>query len=179
MAYAIELFFDEAAETAVRHLWHSLAEAGINDSMIRFGATPHVTLGGFADDELDMGLVEEKMRLFAGKKRPFSLTLSYLGIFNTKPAVVYVGATMSLTLFDAHHFFHELFAEVGQQPWGYYLPDVWVPHCTLAEGVLEVETAVSHCQQLTLPIHTTVNRIAIVQPGQYPVRHALVVPLAG
>ena len=179
MAYAIELFFAEAAETAVRDLWHSLAEVGINDSMIRFGATPHVTLGGFADEQLDMDLVAEKMRLFAAKKRPFSLTLSYLGVFNTNPAVVYAGATVSLALLDAHHFFHDMFAGVGRQPWGYYLPDVWVPHCTLAEGVGEVGTAVNHCRQLTLPIHTTINRISIVQPGQYPVSYRLTLPLGG
>lgn len=177
MAYAIELLFDEAAETAVCSLWQSLADAGINDSMIRVGAIPHVTLGGFADEQIDMGLVVEKLRRFAGKKRPFSLTFSYLGIFNTRPAVIYAGVTMSLTLLDTHHFYHELFAGVGQQPWGYYLPDVWVPHCTLAEGVVAVETAVAHCQQLSLPIHTTVNRIAVVQPD--PVRHHLILPLTG
>lgn len=179
MAYAIELLFEEKGETAVRHLWHSLAEAGVNDSMVRFGATPHVTLGGFADEPLDMELMAEKLRLFARAKRPFSLTLSYLGVFNTNPAVVYAGATMSLTLLETHRFFHELVAGVGQQPWDYYLPDAWVPHCTLAEGVqgVEVGTAVSHCQRLTLPIHTTINRITVAQPGQFPVRHLLTLPL--
>ena len=43
----------------------------------------------------------------------------------------------------------------------------------------EVGTAVNHCRKLTLPIHTTVNRISIVQPGQYPVSYRLTLPLGG
>lgn len=179
MAYVFELFFAGADETAVRQQCQRLAQTGINDYMVRVGSTPHVTLGGFEDDILDETLLASKMAQFAANVNPIPLTLSYLGLFNTQPAVVYVGVTMSLALLEAHRFFHMLFAGVGELPFAYYLPDTWVPHCTLAEQVGKdaVGQVITHCQQLTLPIKTTATRLALVRPRQRPVAYQQIIPL--
>ena len=116
MAYVFELFLAEEAETAVRQQWQAMAQAGVNDYMQQVGATPHVTLGGFEDDSLDEALLADRMAQFAANIQPISLTLSYLGLFNTNPAVVYAGVTMSLALLEAHRYFHALFEGVGKRP---------------------------------------------------------------
>ncbi|MEM7112767.1 MAG: 2'-5' RNA ligase family protein [Chloroflexota bacterium] len=180
MAYVFELFFAEPGETTVRQQWQALADTGVNDYMTRVGSTPHITLGGFEDDSLDESLLLEKMAQFAHNIVAFPLTLSYLGVFNTNPAVVYAGATMSLALLEAHRFFHMLFDDVGERPFAYYLPDIWVPHCTLAEQVkpTHVGNTLTHCQALALPLQTTVTHIGLVRPRTRPVAKLGVIELS-
>ena len=180
MAYVFELYFDQAGETAVRQLWQSLAEAGVNDYMRTVGSTPHVTLAGFGDEVLDEVDLQAKAESFAAHMQPIPLTLSHLGVFNTDPAVVYAGVTMSFALLDAHRYFHTLLAEVGKRPFAYYLPNTWVPHCTLAERVVpdDVGKVVDHCRQLQLPLSVTAVRLGVVQPRTKPVRHLFTINIS-
>jgi len=50
-----------------------------------------------------------------------------------------------------HRTFHDVFADLREDQWPYYLPDSWVPHCTLAINIKweEVHKALDNVYGIT------------------------------
>lgn len=71
MAFAVELYMDRRADTAVREIWQSLAQAGIPSQPLSAGARPHVSLCLY--ESLDPNLFRKELEAFASQATPLDL----------------------------------------------------------------------------------------------------------
>ena len=164
MGYAVELFFDDKSEKAVRRIWDGLGENLGKPSLSELGARPHVSLAVY-DDSLDTTGFPERFREFAKSMAPFEFNLSSVGTFPGDEGVVFLAPVVTRQLLDVHQRFHEVFSEHENAGMGYYLPGNWVPHCTVAIDLpaAEVREAVGYCREAFRPISGRFQEIGLVE----------------
>ena len=164
MGYAIELFYDDASERAVRHIWDGLGTVLGRPSLSELGARPHVSLAVYGDG-LDTKGFPERLLEFARSIDPFDFTLSSLGIFPGQEGVVFLAPVVTHRLLAVHARFHEEFSKYDNAGMGYYLPGNWVPHCTVAIDLsaAEVTEAVACCREVFQPISGRFREIGLVE----------------
>jgi len=161
MAHALEAFFDDQADAAVRASWHRLDDAGV-PSLASFSHRrhrPHVSLAV-------AGAIPPKIRdTLRAELAPLAmprLWLYTLGTFPTERNVLFLGAIVDTELLAVHSATHDVLAGRVRQPWAYFLPGAWVPHCTLAQeltvGQLAAGLAALHP---VVPICAEVSRLGI------------------
>ncbi len=161
MSYAVELYFDKTAENTVRGVWKALADAGVSTSMLDGISRPHITLG--VCDELGASFKNE-LALFAREIKPLAFNLSFIGSFNTIGGVMFFGPTPTETLFRLHAHFHAFFKKHACGLWKHYLPEQWVPHCTLAFQLSseQLQRAFSIATNAPLPIAGSCTEIGLL-----------------
>ena len=164
MGYAVELFFDDKSEKAVRRIWDGLGENLGKPSLSELGARPHVSLAVY-DDSLDTTGFPERFRQFAKSMAPFEFNLSSVGTFPGDEGVVFLAPVVTRQLLGVHQRFHEVFSEHENAGMGYYLPGNWVPHCTVAIDLpaAEVREAVGYCREAFRPISGRFQEIGLVE----------------
>lgn len=164
MGYAIELFYDDESERAVRDIWDGLGTALGQPSLSEIGARPHVSLAVF-DDGLDTNGFPERLLEFARSIDPFDFKLSSLGTFPGSEGVVFLAPLVTRRLLEVHARFHEVFSKHDNAGMGYYLPGNWVPHCTVAIDLTaaEVTEAVAFCRAAFQPISGRFHEIGLVE----------------
>lgn len=132
MPYAVELFFDDRAEAAVRELWHRLTDASL-PSLETLGHRrhrPHLTLT----------VVEAAHPPALADVGPLPLLrFLALGTFAGDGGVLFLAAVVTAPLLGAHTRVSDLLREQDLSPWPHYLPGTWVPHCTLAMNLTPAE----------------------------------------
>jgi 2'-5' RNA ligase len=137
MAHALEMYFDDVADAAVRELWQRLTDAGLPSLATRTHRRhrPHVSLA-VAESLADADLAPLRSVLSAHQP---TLQLYVLGTFPGRGGALFLGVQVTAELLAFHAQVH---AALGGQPiehWPYYQPGNWVPHCTLAEGLDQAE----------------------------------------
>ncbi len=164
MGYAIELFYDDEAEQAVRKVWDGIGTALGKRSLSELGARPHVSLAVYGDD-LDTTGFPEQLLEFARSIDPFDFTLSSLGTFPGQERVVFLAPVVTRRLLTVHARFHEVFSKHDNVGMGYYLPGNWVPHCTVAIDLssAEVTAALAYCREAFQPISGRFQEIGLVE----------------
>ncbi len=160
MAQALEMFLDEAAERDVRRLWARIDAAGVPSlaGQTHGRHRPHVTLGiaeslaAVSRDALRSVLVEA----------PIRLDLHTLGTFPGEEGAIFLAVTTEGRLLRLHQRVHEILAQGAQEPWEYYRPGRWVPHCTLTQRLGPRQVLVAMGAVLGYhPIHSVVASVGI------------------
>jgi 2'-5' RNA ligase len=163
MPFAVELFFDEAADQAVRAICHTLANAGISTTMQANGSCPHVSLG--VCEEVDATRFRSALMNVAHKTPALEFSLASVGLFPTAEGVVFLAPVVTRDLLKIHEAYHAVFAEYAGSRWAYYLPGNWVPHCTLAINLPRdrIAAAVDLCRDAALPIQGRFEWVGLTQ----------------
>jgi len=163
MNFAVEMFFDAAADERVREVWERIAKAGLPSRLLENGSTPHVSLGVCA--ELDPRAFAEELREFAAGEPRISARLVSVATFANREGVVFFGVVATRDLLDLHARFDAMFDRAARGPWEYYRPGRWVPHCTLTTALdpAQVAAALRVCAETTLPMQVTLAEVAIVE----------------
>jgi 2'-5' RNA ligase len=137
MAQGVVLQFDHAASEAVRGCWRALETAGVPslESFTHGRHEPHVTL--VVADRLVEGAWLDTLRneFFAGDPIQVRLT----GVSTFPGGWVYL-AVDGLPLAGQSRLVSSLGRE-AEGIWEHYLPEQWVPHCTIAGGLTEQQAA--------------------------------------
>jgi 2'-5' RNA ligase len=171
MPYAVELYFNPQAETAVRHIWQTFAAAGRLSPMLESGYRPHVSLAVYDSEELNIVELQEALFAYAGELAPFPLQLSHIGIFPAAEGVLYLGVSVTQELLDFHARFHNAVASLVPVLRPYYQVGRWVPHCTLAYQLTAESCAdlIPICWPTPLPLQVEVQEIGIshVSPSSH------------
>jgi 2'-5' RNA ligase len=164
LAYAIEMYFDEATEATVRGMWQSIAATGLPSAMLVGGYRPHVTLAVY-DTLQDDGWFASTLEVLAGVAPPVSLTLDSYGVFPTSEGVLFLGVTVTEALLELHNTFHSWFTDYRDGLRGYYAPNRWTPHCTLGLGLTfeQMGAAMRACAAQTIPLVTPVTAFGLVE----------------
>lgn len=131
---ALEFYFDGEAETAVRGLWQRLEQAGVPAQVGR----PHVT---FAAGSVIPPAARRDLGVDLTRLALPGLWLYTLGTFPNADNILFLGAVADAELLAVHVAVHDALAGRVRDPWAFYLPGAWVPHCTLAEGVTPSQLA--------------------------------------
>lgn len=162
MTLALPLYFDPAAEAAIQTVIAALAEHGVAPFMQSAGIRPHLTLAIYRD--IDPARCETLLKPLVGSLPPLPLLFSHLGVFTSPDPVVFLAPTPTRALAELHQRVNALLAEAGDQPSSYYLPDLWVPHCTLAVEFDEnrISEAVEIARRLPLPLRGWGAQICLV-----------------
>jgi 2'-5' RNA ligase len=162
MAQAVEFYFDDVADAAVRGLWRGLEREGVPSLATRTHGRhrPHVAfaVAGSIPARTREALRED-LRLLAIP----NLYLSTLAAFSTIDTVLMLAAVVDAELLAVHSAVHDVLAKKVRQPSAYYLPGSWVPHCTLAQGVEPAQVAAGFAALYPVePIRARVSEIAVV-----------------
>lgn len=161
MAQALECYFDGEADTAVRGLWQRLEQAGVPSLATRTHGRhrPHVSfaLGGAIPPAARRDLATDLRRLAMP-----SLWLYTLGTFPTSENALFLGAVADTELLAVHVAVHDTLARRVRDPWAYYLPGAWVPHCALAQDVTPTQLAAGFAALHPVePIRARISEIGI------------------
>lgn len=133
MSFSIELHFDEKSNLIIRNMWKKLREKGISGYMDQYGGFPHIALAVF--DDIDILEVEKLIEKIAENESMFNIKMSSLGIFPSNESVLFLSPAISATLINLHAKLHAILKDIEGCKWEYYLPDFWVPHCTLGMNI--------------------------------------------
>lgn len=169
MPFAIEMFFDAKSEEMVRGIWRILHEKNISSYMFTSGSRPHITLSVL--NSIDMLEFSQKLKTFAEESNSLEMKFGSIGAFPGAEGVLFLSPTVTYGLLKLHESFHNVFDCYKKEVWNYYLPGLWVPHCTLAIDLhknnlpLAMECVLDNYQ----PINARIEEIGIVEFR--PVKH--------
>lgn len=167
MPYAVQLYLDSRTESAVRTMWEAVAACGVSSFLPDAGGRPHVTLA--VSDTLDVTGLSDALQAIADARPAFRVVFSSVGVFPAQDTVVFLGAVVSRALLDLHDQVHEAVGAHTGTAWGHYLPERWVPLCTLAQRILpqQAPVALEACRP-PLPMFARAEEIGLVE--FYPMR---------
>lgn len=172
MGYSVELYFDEQSEKKIRDLWKELHDLGISKFMHESGGRPHIALLVFDQDNCNLTLLKKTFSEFFKNKEGMELILSSLGIFPSEEGVTYLGIKPVAELLDLQEDYFNRIKDLTlmEQLWEYYIPDYWVPHCTMTMGTTAEEQlmAIDVLRKRFRNIKAKVDTVSIVE--FYPYR---------
>jgi len=163
MAFAVVLYFDDDSTEKLTAVWRQQAEKGISAFMLEEGYRPHITLGGC--EGLDIVTCGAALRKFSLSSKPFTVEMSYVGVFAHDKGAVFLGVTVTDALLAYHKAFFEHFGAGVEQAYGFFKPGLWVPHCSMAyhESREKDMAALAINLDLTLPITATCTSLAVIE----------------
>ncbi len=172
MPYAVELALDVRAGGAVRDLWRALSDVGVT-WMAQSSAEPHVSLAIW--ERIERASFETELARFAAETAPIPVTFD--GVASFPGSAIYLRLAPNPPLLELQRRVHARFAAFGGEPWAYYLPEEWVPHCTLAMEIPHDRTndALAVARRAPLPLAAALETVAIVEfrPVRELVRYRL------
>lgn len=129
MQYAIELYFDGETEDKLLALSRQVADAGLSSRFLAYKTRPHLTLACFSDvDETDcIGRLQQ----FAKTHTSLPAYIGSVGMFNDT-RTIFASPIMNASMYQFQRELHACMAGFDARDWAWYLPDRWIPHCTLA-----------------------------------------------
>lgn len=161
--YALLAYLSQETELTIKQLWVELHELGITDyGILVQDRRPHITLADYQDVNIEK--LSSMLHQYFHHQNQVPIQFNILGSFIGKK-MLYLAPTMTKQLLDLHGNYHESFKQFNENIHSYYLPDRWVPHCTIA-GHLTDETmlkAFEYCQK-NIPCTTTkITEIGLVE----------------
>lgn len=147
MKYAVEMYFDKITEAKIMGLAQKVADSRLSTKFLEWKTKPHVTLAIFNDvnEQRCIALLRE----FAKDKIAIPAFLDSVGMF-TDTKTIFLNPTMTKRMYQLQADLHEKLAEFDTSGWDWYLPDGWVPHCTVALNSEDREDAFYQCSELIL-----------------------------
>jgi hypothetical protein len=165
MPFAVELSFDESADSSVRALWDRIDHAGISSLGTTQGSPfrPHMSMAVFEDGDPDQLWRELAKPVESCLGLP--LTLGALGFFLNDEAVAFLHVVATAGLLDRHRSVISAYSADPSRLWQHYGIDRLVPHCTLATGLRdgEMATVADALAKCVLPIGAHVAMGALVE----------------
>jgi len=153
VAQALEFFFDDEADAAVRSLWRRLDRAGVPAPRHR----PHVA---FAVAASIPAKAREALR---SDLALLSIPNLWLSTLAANDAMLMLAAVADAELLAVHSAVHDALAGRVRSPSAYYLPGSWMPHCALTQGAEPPQVAMGFAAVYPVaPIKVRVSAIAVV-----------------
>ncbi|PEY34656.1 hypothetical protein CN354_17170 [Bacillus cereus] len=122
--YAVIATFDKKFSKHVKEI-----REGLTDIVHNGDLEPHITLADY--HTLDLKTYRAKLERFTENIGCFPVSFSSVGTFPTN-GTIFLAPTVTKGLLEVHHSFHNHFKDFQDQPHSYYVPEKWVPHCTIA-----------------------------------------------
>ncbi|MDH4203171.1 MAG: 2'-5' RNA ligase family protein [Phycisphaerae bacterium] len=176
MPYAVVLHFSDELEKKVLALWQKLADTKLTSSLLDFGISrPHISLASF--EKADVNILLKYVENLAKSTPSFSLNFDSVGSFPTDEKVVYLAPNRSDGFISIHREFHKSIQNTDLSCNEYYLPGKWLPHCTVAYRVedLNFKKAIEYCQETGHQFHGNVTGVGVLE--YWPIKELASFPL--
>ncbi|MEN1935858.1 2'-5' RNA ligase family protein [Paenibacillus sp. 102] len=122
--YAIIATFNEEFSKHVKEIGEGLTDIVHSEDL-----EPHITLADY--HTLDLKTYGEKLEKFTENIGCFPVGFSSVGTFPTN-GTIFLTPTITRRLLELHQLLHDHFIDFHDHPESYYVPEKWVPHCTIA-----------------------------------------------
>ena len=172
------MYFDPNMTAAVRRAWSHIEAAGLSCEMPEVGWKPHITLSGCYNLPLDTYL--PALQNFAGQTKPLDITLASVGYFGGGELhTLFLLSAVTIELLNLHERHHHLLTTHCAAVSPYYVPNQWIPHCTLAVNLPAeaLAQAVKLPNGFGLPIKGRLEAIGIVRVTRPQVQEVVFMPL--
>ncbi len=164
ITYAVSLHFSKKVNEMVISTLQAIADETKNRFMIENKIPPHITIGAFhaamEEETKLLQLVEE----FSQGQKAGSVQFSEVGDFNGK--VLFLQPEKNNFLSEINKKLHTLLLpKLEKAENGYYLPDIWFPHTTLATRLNQSQFSAAKeiTKQITLPLEAAIEELAVYQ----------------
>lgn len=166
--YAIIATLDETTNQKIRNLWQELKDMSLSDYAYQVrDREPHITLADFETIAVEEVLesLGDKLNLTLPLELSFQAIGSFLG-----SSIVFLGPTKTPGLAKLHKHIHDLLGQLVAVD-SQYVPEVWIPHLTLANRIDEdkLTQVYAHCLnnlEMTRGQITAIKVIATDEQGQ-------------
>lgn len=93
-----------------------------------------------------------------------AISLSSLGTF-MKSGLLFVAPTPSIQLLNFHEQHHQKFKTFQDDPHSFYLPNRWVPHCTIANRLSrdKLKEALDYCMNRMKMMDAQIMEVSIIK----------------
>lgn len=161
--YGIVIHFDFETESFIKRLWVELSESCISKyaEEVR-NRRPHITLASYND--LKTTEFIDTFEAFYSNKTKFEIKLSMIGVF-INSGTLFLAPTPTLELIAFHESYHNKFNMYEKNSNPQYMPNNWIPHCTIANRLSEEKLleAIRFCNRRIRDIVTTINEVSIIK----------------
>ena len=146
-AYAIEMYFDKETEDKIMSLVQKIADNKLSTKFLEWKTRPHVTLAVF--NEVDENKCIELLKEFTKERKVLPAFLDSVGMFNDTKTI-FLNSTMTKNMYQLQSDLYDTMKEFDTKGWEWYLPDGWVPHCTIALNSEDEEDVFYKASELVL-----------------------------
>ena len=164
ITYAVSLHFTPDVNNIITSAVKSIAEVTGNCFIIENKIPPHVTIGAFHATKADEAKLIQMVEDFTKTQKAGTVQFTKIGNFNGK--VLFLKPEKDGFLSQINAELHSvLLPEFEKAENGYYLPEIWFPHTTLATRLnqSQFEKALNITKSIKLPLETKTNEIAVYQ----------------
>ena len=168
ITYAVSLHFSQKVNEIVISTSQAIADKTGNSFMIENKIPPHITIGAFhaarEEEAKLLQLVEDFARGQKAGHKAVTVQFSEVGNFNGK--VLFLQPEKNNFLSEINKKLHTLLLpEFEKAENGYYLPDIWFPHTTLATRLNQSQFSAAEkvAKQITLPLEAAIEELAVYQ----------------
>ncbi|GFZ75865.1 hypothetical protein GCM10008018_21420 [Paenibacillus marchantiophytorum] len=162
--YGVVAHFDSNTELYIKQIWKELSDKAVSKYSEEVqDRRPHITIAGY-DSGLNIERFIAEFDSFYESKKQISITLSSLGTFLNSGAL-YLAPVPSkefLEFHDNHHHYFQIYQASAEIQ---YLPNNWIPHCTIANRLNEakLKEAIVYCTKRIEPLTTAIVEISVIK----------------
>ncbi len=160
MRHIIHFNFDKKTSHIVRDFWEKVG--------LEKDYPPHISLAVYTDsNEAHRDCLIEHVAAFSKSLTAFDFTFVGIGVFPTVTTqALYLTPRVTQDLLYYHKNLHILLSQEKTKCLDFYLPEKWVPHCTLADNISNqdpVEDIAQKAFELLTPIFPHTGKITSIE----------------
>lgn len=178
MPHAILLYFDPAAQAAIRAVWKELADTQIAPYLYESPNRPHIKLAIF--EGLNLPEAETRLKTLAAETPALPLDFKQVGIFPNQAPTVFLAPAPTAALLELQARVDRALCDVGARPpYDFFRAGHWLPHCLLGMDLPpeRLNDALAVAMRLPLPMPAQAVEIGLIE--FHPVKRLLALPLRG
>ena len=164
ITYAVSLHFSQKVNDIVISTLQAIADKTGNRFMIENKIPPHITIGAFHAAREEEAKLLQLVEEFAQGQKAGSVQFIEVGDFNGK--VLFLQPEKNNFLSEINKKLHTLLLpEFEKAENGYYLPDIWFPHTTLATRLNQSQFSAAEeiAKKISLPLEAPIEELAVYQ----------------
>ena len=164
ITYAVSLHFSQKINEIVISTLQAIADKTGNRFMIENKIPPHITIGAFHAAREEEAKLLQLVEEFAQGQKAGRVQFSQIGNFNGK--VLFLKPEKNLFLSEINKNLHTLLLPAFEKAEnGYYLPDIWFPHTTLATRLNQSQFSAAEeiAKKISLPLEAPIEELAVYQ----------------
>ncbi|NHM30826.1 2'-5' RNA ligase family protein [Neobacillus terrae] len=160
--YGFIAIFDGQTEQTIKDIWGELTEKNISHYSYEVeNRRPHITLASYNNIKIIDFI--DKMDEFYKYKPSIDVTFNTIGSF-LKSGALFLSPAVTKELLEFHLNHHKSFERFNNYPNSLYLPDNWIPHCTIANRLAseKLSEAFNYCSNRTGILYGKIKEVALI-----------------
>lgn len=174
--YGLIAMFDITTEQLIKNTWKELKERAISTYAYEVeDRRPHITLASY--NNLNIADFTQLMNEIYINQSDIDIKFNTIGSFFNSGALFY-SPTITKEMIEFHSNHHKNFKRFNDNPKSLYLPDNWIPHCTIANRLSpeKLSEAFDYCSKNSSTILGKIVEVALIDvsdKSKAPIIHSI------